>query len=227
MGYQGEQPQCHPLPPRPCLGQISFSSHSFAPGFGMTLVARTVPCPESLGTPGRGTGRGTAGEGEAARAHIGPCPSARALDPAGEAAAIAPHGSPAPGGTRRAPRGPGCTVSAGCCLLLPSGATGGGMLGGINETDLALLLARSSCLPALPSLPRSAREGLAPLTLPLPHLRPSQGMQTASAGFALAAFPEETPEDAGKSWASYKPHVSRLLAGGPAASPGQGWDGRL
>lgn len=39
MGYQGEHPQCHPVLPRPCLGYISFSSHSFAPGFGMTLVA--------------------------------------------------------------------------------------------------------------------------------------------------------------------------------------------
>lgn len=101
------------------------------------------------------------------------------------------------------------------------------MLGGINETDLALLLARSSCLPALPSLPRSAREGLAPLTLRLPHLRPSQGVQTASAGFTLATFPEETPEGIGKSWPSYKPHDSRLLAGGLTASPGQGWDVRL
>lgn len=81
------------------------------------------------------------------------------------------------------------------------------MLGGINETDLALLLARSSYLPALPSLPRSAREGLTPLTLSLPHLRPSQGLQTASAGFTRARFPEETTEATRKSWPSYKPRV--------------------
>lgn len=177
MGYQGEHPQCHPVLPRPCLGYISFSSHSFAPGFGMTLVAWTVSCPESLGTLGRGRGRGTAGEGEAARAHIGPCPSACGTPepwiPRERLQPSPPIPPLRPGGTRWAPEGPGCTMSAGCCLLLPSRVTEGGMLGGINETDLALLLARSSCLPALPSLPRSAREGLAPLTLPLPHLRPS------------------------------------------------------
>lgn len=81
------------------------------------------------------------------------------------------------------------------------------MLGGINETDLALLLARSSYLPALPSLPRSAGEGLTPLTLSLPHLLLSQGLQTASAGFTLARFPEETTKATGKSWPSYKPRV--------------------
>lgn len=64
------------------------------------------------------------------------------------------------------------------------------MLGGINETDLALLLARSSYLPALPSLPRSAREGLAPLTLSPRHLQLSQGLQTASPAFYSCQIPK-------------------------------------
>lgn len=63
---------------------------------------------------------------------------------------------------RTAPWGREVTATAGGCrpVLLP--AAEGGMRGGINETDLALLPAPSSYLPALPRNPLGSREPLTP-----------------------------------------------------------------
>lgn len=107
------------------------------------------------------------------------------------------------------PRGP---HQLGAASSSSSWVRRGGMLGGINETDLALLLARSSYLPALPSLPRSAWEGLTPLTLSLP---PQGSHPRALEGFTLVRFPKESNEAAGMSCPSYESHLVR----GPVSWP--------
>lgn len=105
------------------------------------------------------------------------------------------------------------------------------MLGGINETDLALLLARSSYLPALPSLPRSAWEGLAPLTLSLLHL-------PGLANNLKQVLPLPDPRrrllrPPGSPGLPINPILAQNLSPGQwlrkslAKSPGQGWGVRL
>lgn len=212
VGYWGQRPRNVTLagirwhPPGPASLPVL--------GWCRSLYSAEEPCSAPCSAPSL---PGLAGQQDGRQRTSRRCPyralperlwDETAIGPGGAAAPISPprpHHTPC-----RTPAGLLGDLGAPCQLGAASSSSWvkeGGMLGGINETDLALLLARSSYLPALPSLPRSAGEGLTPLTLSLPHLLLSQGLQTASVGFTLARFPEETTEATGKSWPSYKPRV--------------------
>lgn len=112
----------------------------------------------------------------------------RAPHPAGEAAAIAPSPAPRPGG-------PGGSGGTGVHRVSrappppPAGVTEGGMLGGINETDLALLLARSSCLPS-PSQPAKKCSGRPHTINPSPAAPPAiLGRANSPSGFRPCHIP--------------------------------------
>lgn len=104
MGYQGEHPQCQPVPPQTLSGMYRLLQPLFLPRVwgdagGMNRVLPRIPWDSRQGY----------GQGYGGRRESCPCPyravperlrDARALDPAGEAAAISPIPPLRPGGTR-------------------------------------------------------------------------------------------------------------------------------